>query len=445
MALAVLRYNAGTITDDRGASGRRSAGAVRRSVIPSARLTMSEIPTAAVAGHELPELRLKHREDRRLSAGHLWVFSNEVDTARTPLSAFATGALCRIVGDRDRFLGYAYVNPHALICARILGRDPKYPPGKSLIVHRLQIALELRRRLYAEPFYRLVFGESDGLPGLVLDRYGDVVVGQIGTAGMEAMKPAIAEALAKVLAPAALVWKNDSGARELENLPSYVETAIGTPPSHVWVPENGVRYRVAIGSGQKTGWFYDQAANRRSFTRYVHGARVLDVFSYLGAWGLAAARAGASEVVCIDSSAAALELLQTSADENGLAVRTIRDDAFDALAALREAGEKFDVIVVDPPAFIKRKRDLPKGAAAYRKLNQLAMQLLPRDGFLVSCSCSHHFAPNELTAVIQQAARHLGRTAQIVESGGHAPDHPLHPAIPETRYLQAQFCRITYD
>jgi 23S rRNA (cytosine1962-C5)-methyltransferase len=406
---------------------------------------MSDTPTAALAGHELPELRLKPREDRRLSAGHLWVFSNEVDTARTPLTAFATGALCRIVSDRDRFLGYGYVNPHALICARILGRDPRYPPGKSLIVHRLQIALELRQRLYAEPFYRLVYGESDGLPGLVLDRYGDVIVGQIGTAGMEALKSAVVEALAKVVAPAAVVWKNDSGARELERLPSYVETASGNPPSHVWVPENGVRYKVAVGGGQKTGWFYDQAANRRAFTRYVHGARVLDVFSYLGAWGLAAARAGAREVVCVDSSAAALELLQASADASGLAVKTIRDDAFDALAALREAGEKFDVVVVDPPGFIKRKRDIPKGTAAYRKLNQVAMQLLPRDGFLVSCSCSHHFAPSELTGVIQQAARHLGRAAQIVEQGGQAPDHPIHPAIPETHYLKAMFCRIAYE
>jgi len=406
---------------------------------------MSDIPTAAVAGHELPELRLKLREDRRLSAGHLWVFSNEVDTARTPLSGFATGALCRIVGDRDRFLGYGYVNPHALICARILGRDPKYPPGRSLIVHRLQIALELRKRLYATPNYRLVYGESDGLPGLVLDRYGDVVVGQIGTAGMEALKDEVVAALDKVIAPAALVWKNDSGARELEGLPSYVETALGTAPSHVWIEENSVRFRVAIGSGQKTGWFYDQAANRRSFVRYVNGARVLDVCSYLGGWGLAAAKAGAREVVCVDSSASALEQLQLSAAENGLDVRTIRDDAFDALAALREAGEKFDVVVLDPPAFIKRKRDLPKGTAAYRKLNQLAMQLLPRDGFLVSCSCSHHLTQDDLIDVIQQSSRHLGRVTQIVEQGGQAPDHPLHPAIPETRYLKALFCRITYD
>ena len=150
---------------------------------------MTDAVVAPVEGASLPELRLKHREDRRISAGHLWIFSNEVDNERTPLARFASGALCRVVGDRDRFLGYAYVNPHALICARILGRDPAYPPGKSLFVHRLQVALALRERSFSTPWYRLVYGESDGLPGVVLDRYGDVVVGQIGTAGMEALKP----------------------------------------------------------------------------------------------------------------------------------------------------------------------------------------------------------------------------------------------------------------
>jgi 23S rRNA (cytosine1962-C5)-methyltransferase len=202
---------------------------------------------------------------------------------------------------------------------------------------------------------------------------------------------------------------------------------------------------VPIGAGQKTGWFYDQAANRRSFLKYLNGARVLDVFSYLGAWGLSAAHAGASEVLCVDSSAPALELLQQSAAESGVEVRTQRGDAFDALAALREAGEKFDVVVVDPPAFIKRRRDIPKGQAAYRKLNQLAMQLLPRDGILVSCSCSHHLAQDELIATIQQAGRHLDRFVQIVEVGGHAPDHPIHPAIPETRYLKALTCRVVQE
>ena len=406
---------------------------------------MTTSPAAPDAPDALPELRLRHREDRRITAGHLWVFSNEVDTARTPLTGFAPGAMCRAIGDKERFLGYAYVNPHALICARIVGRDPEFAPGKSLIVHRLQVALALRERLYPEPFYRLVYGESDGLPGLVLDRYGDVIVGQIGTAGMEAMKEEVVAALEKVIRPRTVIWKNDSGARELEGLASYVETAHGEPVDKAVVVENGVSFEVPIGSGQKTGWFYDQAANRRALLKYVPGLRVLDVFSYLGAWGLAAAKAGASEVACVDSSAPALEILERSAAANGLSVRTVRDDAFDALAALRDAGEKFDVVVIDPPAFIKRRKDAPKGQAAYRKLNQLAMQLLPRDGILVSCSCSHHLAQDDLIDTVQQAARHLGRFAQVVEVGGHSPDHPLHPAIPETRYLKSLFCRVVHD
>ncbi|MGB5103883.1 MAG: class I SAM-dependent rRNA methyltransferase [Steroidobacteraceae bacterium] len=406
---------------------------------------MTHAPDARGEGHELPELRLKPREDRRLAAGHLWIFSNEVDTARTPLADFAPGALCRVVGDRDRFLGYAYVNPHALICARILSRDGRFPPGKSLIVHRLQVALALRERLYPAPYYRLVYGESDGLPGLVLDRYGDVIVGQVGTAGMEALKGEVLAALEKVIGPHSVIWKNDSGARELEGLPSYVETAFGEPVDHAWVEENGVRFRVPIGTGQKTGWFYDQAANRRNFLRYVRGLRVLDVFSYLGAWGLAAAQAGAREVVCVDSSAPALELLQESAVANELVVHTRRGDAFDVLAELREAGEKFDVVVIDPPAFIKRRRDIPKGQAAYRKLNQFAMQLLPRDGILVSCSCSHHLSPDQLIDTVQEASRHVNRFTQVVEVGGHAPDHPIHPAIPETRYLKSLFCRVVSE
>ena len=404
-------------------------------------------PPAAIAGisTELPELRLKPREERRLAGGHLWIFSNEVDTARTPLAGFATGALCRVVASNDRFLGYAYVNPHALICARILGRSPDYPPGKSLIVHRLQLALALRERLYARPYYRLVYGESDGLPGLVLDRFGDVIVGQIGTAGMEAIKPAILAALDKVVGPRTVIWKNDSGARELEGLPSYVETASGPAVEEAVVEENGVRFFVPMGQGQKTGWFYDQAANRHALLKYVPGKRVLDVFSYLGGWGLAAARAGASEVLCVDSSAPALEILQRSAAANDLQVRSERADAFDALAALRESGEKFDVVVIDPPAFIKRRKDIPKGQAAYRKLNQLAMQVLSRDAILVSCSCSHHLAQDDLIVAIQQAARHVDRFAQLIEVGGHAPDHPIHPAIAETRYLKALFCRIVQD
>ena len=393
----------------------------------------------------LPELRLKRGEDRRLSAGHLWVFSNEVDTARTPLPGFEPGALCRVVSDRDKFLGYAYVNPHSLICARILGRDPEYPPSKSLIVHRLQVAQSLRRSLFDRPFYRLVYGESDALPGLVLDRFGDVIVGQIATAGMEAMRADVEAAVRKAIAPTAMLWKNDAGVRELEGLPSYVEPAFGDLPEFVDVEEGGVTFRIPLGTGQKTGWFFDQAANRLALRKYVGGSRVLDVFSYLGAWGLGALRAGATEVTCVDSSATALEGLQAAAAANGLKPATIRGDAFDVMEQLHAERRRFDVVVIDPPAFIKRKKDIPKGEAAYRRLNQLAIQLLERDGILVSCSCSYHLEPQQLLAAIQRAARHLDRFAQVVEVGGQAPDHPIHPAIPETRYLKAYFCRVVRD
>jgi len=400
---------------------------------------MSETPA------QLPELRLKRGEDRRLSAGHLWVFSNEVDTARTPLQSFEPGALCRIVSERDKFLGYAYVNPHSLICARILGRDPEHPPSKSLIVHRLQVAQSLRRSLYERPFYRLAYGESDALPGLVLDRFGDVVVGQIATAGMEAMRADVEAAVRKAIAPAAMLWKNDAGVRELEGLPSYVATAFGDLPESVDVEEGGVTFRIPIGGGQKTGWFFDQAANRLALRKYVGGARVLDVFSYLGAWGLGALRAGATEVTCVDSSATALEGLQAAAAANGMKPTTLRGDAFDVMETLHAEKRRFDVVVIDPPAFIKRKKDIPKGEAAYRRLNQLAIQLLGRDGILVSCSCSYHLDPQQLLSAIQRGARHLDRFAQVVEVGGQSPDHPIHPAIPETRYLKAYFCHIVRD
>ncbi len=396
----------------------------------------------AHAGAALPELRLKPREDRRLAAGHLWVFSNEVDTSHTPLTGLSADCCVRVVSHAGRFLGYASVSPQALICARILGRDPAYPPARALFVHRLQVALALRERLYGSPYYRLVHGEADGLPGLVLDRFGDVIVGQTGTAGMESLQSEIQAALEKVLRPQTIIWKNDTGARDLEGLPRYTRTALGEAVERVEVEENGVRFQVPVVGGQKTGWFYDQAANRRSFLKYVPGARVLDVFSYVGAWGLAAARAGASAVSCVDASSKALDLLRSAAVANELDVDCHQGDAFEVLAGLKEAGARYDVVVVDPPAFIKRRRDIGKGLAAYRKLNQMAMQLLSRDGILVSCSCSYHLAADDLVAAIQRSARHLDRFAQLLEVGGQGPDHPIHPAIPETRYLKAFFCRL---
>ncbi len=391
-------------------------------------------------------LSLKHGEERRLGAGHPWVFSNEVDTDRTPLTAFSPGALATVQSDRGRFLGYAYVNPHALICARLMSRDASVPIDESLLAHRLNVALALRRQLNPAPFYRLVFGESDGLPGLVLDRYGDLIVGQIATAGMEALKPAAESAVRTVLAPAGLYWKNDSAARALEHLPEVAGPAFGAAPEEIEVRESGARFRAPLAGGQKTGWFYDQTANRARMLRYLKpGARVLDVFSYVGSWAIIALRAGAATATCVDASQDSLEHARRNAKDNGVEVECLREDAFDALQALHESGARFDTVILDPPAFIKRKKDIPKGQAAYRKLNQLALNLVNREGLLVSCSCSYHLAEAELLGAVQAAARHSGRYVQVLELGGQSPDHPVHPAIPETRYLKALYCRVTRE
>jgi 23S rRNA (cytosine1962-C5)-methyltransferase len=390
---------------------------------------------------ELPALRLKRNEDRRLQAGHLWVFSNEVDAQQTPLPKFTPGELVRVLAHNDRALGLAYVNPRSLICARLLGTWKL--PDAAWFAARIRIALALRERLYAEPYYRVVYGESDGLPGLVIDRYGAQCVVQIGTAGMERLKAQIQEAVLQVLECETLLFKNDGSARELEGLPAYVEAGRGGIDEYGSVVEQGLRFVLPLAAGQKTGWFFDQSANRRALTKYVRaGARVLDVFSYVGAWGLSAARDGAAEVICVDSSALALELAAKNAERNALKVTTRKGDAFEILEVLAGENARFDIVIVDPPAFAKRKKDLPKALAAYRRLNQLAMQLLAADGILVSCSCSYHVSAEDLQDAIAKAARGADKHVQLLEMGGQAPDHPVHPAIPETRYLKTYFCRV---
>jgi len=405
----------------------------------------------------LPELRLRRGEDRRLRAGHLWVFSNEIDTAATPLTRFAPGEQVRLLTDRGEALGVAYVNPATLIAARILHREATSRLGHEFIVERLRSALRLRESLAASPHYRWVFGESDGLPGLVLDRFGDVVIGQIATRGMEALRPLIEAAVAEVLAPAALIWKNDTGARDLEGLPRECVPAFGVMPSELTVVETlpagpALQFRVGLESGQKTGWFYDQTFNRSLLGRFLPpSARVLDVCSYAGGWACTAAALGASGVECVDSSASALERAAANLAGNAAHVpnpaarslRLHRGDAFEVLAALGTAGERFDAVIVDPPAFIKRRKEAPQGQAAYRKLNQLALRVLRSEGLLVSCSCSHHLAADDLLRAIQGAARQAQCEVQVLHQGGQSPDHPVHPAIPETRYLKAFFCRVT--
>lgn len=394
---------------------------------------------------QVPALYLKRGEDTRLRAGHLWVFSNEVDVQRSPLSAFEPGQVCAILDSRDKAIGVGYVNPNSLICARLLNRGLEHGLDRSLLVHKLKIALALREALFSEPYYRLVFGESDGLPGLTVDRFGDVVVAQATTAGMERLKDAINDAIVKVLKPRQLWWKNDASIRAMENLPEYVELGHGDASDEpLIVREAGLEFEADPVDGQKTGWFYDQRFNRDQLGSMVRGKRVLDMFSYLGGWGLRAAAFGASEVVCVDASQAAVDAIGRNARRNGFAdrVSAVRADAFEYLRGLREQRERFDVVILDPPAFVKRKKDLTEGRVAYRRLNELGMQVLTRDGILVTCSCSYHMPRAVLLDGVQQGARHLDRQAQLLLHLQQGPDHPIHPAIAETEYLKGFVLRV---
>lgn len=398
--------------------------------------------TESTAPADLPALRLKRNEDRRLQAGHLWVFSNEVDIAQTPLVKFGAGDLARVVAHNDKALGLAYVNPQSLICARLL--QTWQMPTAAWFASRLRLALSLRERLYATPHYRWVYGESDGLPGLVIDRFGDTCVVQIATAGMQRLQPQILQAIDQVAKPRSVLLKNDGSLRAMEGLPIEVEWIRGAPTGPTEVQEADMKFEVSLADGQKTGWFFDQAANRQLLTRYVRkGARVLDVFSYAGAWGVRAAMSGAARVMCVDSSAPALQAAQRNAELNGVKLEARAGDAFDTLETLAKEGARFDVIVVDPPAFAKRKKDIPTALGAYKRINQLAMRLLGEEGILVACSCSYHVSAEEFQAAIAKAARAAGKSLQILELGGQAADHPVHPAIAETRYLKAFYCRVT--
>ncbi len=383
-------------------------------------------------------LILKKGEERRLRSGHPWVFSNEVDTARTPLTALAPGQPVAVLTHSGKPVGSGYVNPHSLICARLLSRDPAHPYTSALVAARVRAAFALRKRLFEEPYYRLVYGEGDGLPGLVVDRYGDVLVVQLNTAGMEAMREEILQALDDAVAPSSVLLRNDSPARALEGLPSSVEVARGIVPQAVTLREHGCRFEVPLREGQKTGWYFDHRLNRERMRRYVAGRSVLDVFSYLGAWGIQAAASGAREVLCIDTSAAAAQRVTRNAELNSVADRvSVREvDAFDALKQLRNAGALFDVVILDPPAFIKRRKDLAAGEEAYRRLNSLAMQVCADEGIIISASCSSHLPAPGFRDLLRQAALGAHRDARLLEQGHQAPDHPVHPSIPETEYLK---------
>ena len=395
----------------------------------------------------LPSLRLKANAERRLRAGHLWVYSNEVDVAATPLNAFAAGDQAVLEMANGKPLGIVALSPNNLICGRLISRDTKHVLDKSLLVHRINIALSLRERLFDKPFYRLVYGDSDLLPGLVVDRFGDVLVVQLASAAMELRKDEVLAALLQVLKPAAVLWKNDSSARDAEGLERYVANAYGEVPEWVALEENGVKFEAPVLAGQKTGWFYDHRMNRARLAPYVRGKRVLDLFSYIGGWGIQAAAFGASEVMCVDASAFALDGVERNAALNGVAekVTCVEGDVFEALRELKAADERFDVVIADPPAFIKRKKDAEQGLSAYRRVNDLGLQLVENGGILTSCSCSHHLEAEALRRLIAQCAAKRGLNTQLLYQGFQGPDHPVHPSMPETAYLKVFILRVWKD
>jgi 23S rRNA (cytosine1962-C5)-methyltransferase len=392
---------------------------------------------------ELRVLRLKPEAERRLRLGHSWVFANEFEGKLGALG-LQPGQLVELVLAKGRSVGLAYVNPNVLIAGRLLHTPADGFDRQKWLRARLESAIALRVRLGVASAGRLVFGESDGLPGLVVDRYGPVLSAQIGTAGMAAMQDQIADILRALPGVEALVWRNDAAGRELEGLAREITPAFGAVSEPVWIEENGARFGISPLSGQKTGWFYDQRDNRAVLMPWVTGARVLDLFSYGGGWGVCSAAHGAVSALCVDSSATALAAVSENAQASGVAERVsvLQADAFDACKSLRDQAQRFDVVVVDPPAFIKRRKDAEAGALAYRRINEAALRLVADGGLIVSCSCSHHFSADALLDALNRAACSLGMHLRVLRRLAQSADHPIHPGMPETEYLKGFMAEV---
>ncbi|PID43832.1 MAG: RlmI/RlmK family 23S rRNA methyltransferase [Proteobacteria bacterium] len=391
-------------------------------------------------------ITLKGQADRRIKAGHVWVYSNEVDNKKTPLRQFSPGQEVAVHAANGKPLGRGFVNPNALICVRLFSSRASDPFSVNLLKKRFSDALSLREMHFDKPFYRFVFGDSDGLPGLVADRFDDILVVQISNAGMERFRAEICEALVAILHPKTILLKNDGKMREVEKLESYVECLLGEMPETIMVEENGVRFEIDPVAGQKTGWFYDHRMNRLKLKHYVAGKRVLDLFSYAGGWGVQAACFGADQVVAVDASQKALAAFENSASLNGMRdkCQARSGDVFEVLKALSAEGEKFDVVICDPPALIPRRKDMKNGEQAYARLNQMALRVLSNRGILVSASCSMHLSAEKHMDIIRSSGRHVDRFLQVIDRGGQAPDHPVLPGVPETEYLKAIFVRSSW-
>jgi 23S rRNA (cytosine1962-C5)-methyltransferase len=390
-----------------------------------------------------PRLNLLTGQDRRLRAGHPWVFSNELQMDAAAKALPPGEIVCLFTAD-GRPLALAQFNPHSLIAARVVSRNKDAVVDAKLIERRIARALRLREKLYEQPYYRLVHAEADGLPGLVVDRFGDVLVCQLNSAGMARLEEPLLDALQNVLAPRAVVLRNDSPVRELEGLALEVRVARGEIEGPTLLVENDLTYLADPLGGQKTGWYYDQRDNRAFAARLARGGRVLDLYSYSGGFAVAAAAAGATQVLAIDRAQGGLDLAQASAERNGLSgvLTTERQEGFAALDALAADKQRFDLVVADPPAFVRSKRDLKPGLRGYRKLARACGVLAAESGFLVIACCSHNVPAEAFADEVHRGLRDAGRSARLLRQAGAGPDHPVHPALPESGYLKCLFCAL---
>jgi 23S rRNA (cytosine1962-C5)-methyltransferase len=379
-----------------------------------------------------PVIRVKPHAGKRARAGAPWLFSNEIEMAKT----LPPGSVVNVLGDDGHVFGSGFFNPQSLIAVRLIDPALDVEIGQAFFAARLGRALKLRDSLYPAPYYRLIHAEGDFLPGLVIDRLGDTCVVQITTAGMEGVRHALIAALDDVLKPANIVLRADTPARALEGLGSYVEAVKGEA-GRLAVEENGVRYFCDVAAGQKTGWYFDQRDNRAFMARLAKGKSVLDAYSYTGGFALAASHAGAKEVAGLESSALAVALAEEAAAAGRLQAKFLKTDVFAELERLSAAKERFDLVIADPPPFVKARKDLETGAKAYRKLARLAAAVTGEGGFLFLASCSHNIPAERFALECAQGIARAGRRARLIHQAGAGPDHPIHPMLPESAYLKA--------
>ena len=375
---------------------------------------------------------LKKKEERRILRGHPWVFSNELQSIP---AGTTPGEIVDVVTVSGAFIGRGYINPHTLISVRLLTRKQE-AIDRDFFRGRIARARSLRSMLGFGDSYRAVFGEGDGLPGLIVDKYADTLVVQSTTAGIEAQLNLIIAALIDEFQPAAIVLRNDTSSRALEGLTQEPRVAQGAVMGPVTFEESGIKYTVDVLEGQKTGFFFDQRENRQALKALVQGRRTLDCFCYVGAWSLSAARYGASEVIGVDSSQKAVDLAAANAALNGLQARFVKADAFEELRRLEKERERFGCVILDPPAFVKSRAKVREALKGYKEINLRAMKLLEPGGVLVTCSCSHHIDEDLFREMLIDAAQSAGRQARLLEMRSQSRDHPILLAARETQYLK---------